>query len=57
MPAMATNAHLPIQVVEKLQGVNNFDNWKFCIKLVLEERGLWEVVNGDKATPLEFGDA
>ncbi|NDA63211.1 MAG: hypothetical protein EBX50_14400, partial [Chitinophagia bacterium] len=42
---------LTIQVVEKLKGSSNYDTWKFCITLILEERGLLQVVSGDEKEP------
>ena len=42
---------LAVQVVEKLKGFSNFDSWRFCIKLIFEERGLLSVVTGDEQVP------
>ena len=54
---MATSTNLKekytMEVVEKLKGISNFDNWKFCMKLILEERGLLEVVDGTLPQPAE----
>lgn len=53
MATSTSKDNFSIQVVEKLNGIKNFDNWRFCIKLIFEERRLWEIVNGDKATPAD----
>jgi hypothetical protein len=44
---------LAVQVVEKLKGFSNFDSWRFCIKLIFEERGLLSVVTSDEQEPGE----
>jgi hypothetical protein len=31
---------------DKLEGASNFNPWRECIALVLEEQGLWEFVEG-----------
>jgi hypothetical protein len=40
------NGHIP---VEKLEGVQNYTNWKFAIKMLLKLDGLWACVDGDDA--------
>ena len=37
--------------IEKLNG-NNFTSWKYNVKLVLMERGLWNIVNGKEKRPV-----
>ena len=44
---------MAVQVVEKLKGLPNFDNWRFCINLILEERGLLDIVTGEKEQPAD----
>jgi len=51
MAAISNTKDLPLQVVEKLKGSSNFDTWKFCISLLLEEKGVLDVVTGDEAEP------
>jgi len=51
MAAISNTKDLPLQVVEKLKGSSNFDTWKFCISLLLEEKGVLDVVTGDEAQP------
>ena len=36
--------------IEKLN-VNNFTNWKFRVQMHLEERNLWDVINGAQKAP------
>ena len=53
MATMGTKDNLAVQVVEKLKGTSNFSNWKFCMQLILEERGLLSLVTGELAQPGE----
>jgi hypothetical protein len=49
--AGATSTLSSISVVEKLEGSRNYSNWKFRVRLVLEERDLWSIVAGDDRRP------
>ena len=37
--------------IEKLNG-NNFASWKYNVKLVLMQSGLWNIVNGKEKRPV-----
>lgn len=45
-----------LQVVEKFEG-ENFHLWKFKMKMVLEERDLWDIVSGDEQRPEDSAGA
>ena len=40
-----------IETIKKLDG-SNYQSWKFNAKLMLMERGLWSIVNGDEKAPV-----
>lgn len=38
--------------IEKLEGVSNFLNWKFAIKMLLTMDGLWNTIEGTETDPV-----
>lgn len=44
-----TAANMNITSIEKLEGISNWVNWKFAIKMLLTLDGLWECIAGTAA--------
>ena len=43
---------MTLQVVAKLKGMSNWDNWRFCMRLILEEHKVLDVVEETTPEPL-----
>jgi len=43
-------------IVERLNGQSNYETWKFAMRILLEAKELWEVVDGPRARDGHGGD-
>lgn len=43
---MAENTHSNLIITEKLSGRDNFNNWKFAVKMALIHENLWRCIDG-----------
>ena len=50
-------AGVPIPLVEKLRGRENYDNWSFAVKTYLEHEELWDCVLGTETDAKKLNKA
>lgn len=53
MTTMENTAYKSLRGVEKLKGIEEYPQWKFKTKLILEEKGLWNIVAGEEKPPTD----
>ena len=43
--------------IDKLHGSSNYRTWKFSMRMVLQAKGLWEVVSGEEEKPVNVSES
>ena len=54
MASSGNDEHGSLLRIEKFKG-ENFHLWKFRMQMVLEEKDLWNIVQGDEVEPIDEG--
>ena len=49
LPSIVVTAGCP--GIDKLEGMKNYDNWKFQMRMALIDYGLWKCIKGEETDP------